>query len=83
MKSILVILILLYVSTLNAQQVEIKGFAPAYMGKQIQVLGIQDYFSDKDTVLAQGNVNEDSIFSIKFYLHKPQKIFIKAHKNRG
>jgi hypothetical protein len=83
MKSILVILILLYVSTLNAQQVEIKGFAPAYMGKQIQVLGIQDYFSDKDTVLAQGNVNVDSIFSVKFNLHKPQKIFIKAHKNRG
>ena len=83
MKSIIVILILLYVSTLNAQQVEIKGFAPNYIGKNIQIFGIQDYFSKKDTLLVEGKVKNDSTFSVKFDLKNPQKILIKPHKNKG
>lgn len=83
MKIIFAILAFCYYSTLFAQQVEIKGFAPEYLGKRIQVLAIQDLFSDKDTVLTESKVDEDSIFSVKFNLSKPQKIYLKAHKNRG
>ena len=83
MKIIFALLAFCYYSTLFAQQVEIKGFAPEYLGKRIQVLAIQDLFSDKDTVLTESKVDEDSIFSVKFNLSKPQKIYLKAHKNRG
>ena len=83
MKIIFALLAFCYYSTLFAQQVEIKGFAPEYLGKRIQVLAIQDLFSDKDTILTESKVDEDSIFSVKFNLSKPQKIYLKAHKNRG
>ena len=83
MKNIFVILFLFYYSTLIGQEVEIKGFAPSYIGKNIQIFGIQDYFSKKDTLLSEGKVKTDSTFSVKFRIETPQKILIKSHKNKG
>jgi hypothetical protein len=83
MKIIFAIFFLFSLSTLLGQEVEIKGYAPAYVDKKVQILGIQDYFSNKDTLLAETNVKKDSTFSVKFFLSKTQKIIIKPHKNRG
>ena len=83
MKWFLIILACLHLSNTFSQNVEIKGIAPAYIGKKIQVFGVLDYFSNRDTILAESKVNEDSTFSLAFKIEKSQKVFIKSNKNQG
>jgi hypothetical protein len=64
-------------------QVRIEGIAPAYVGKKVQVFGIQDYFSYKDTLIGEGIVQQDSTFHIDCLIQKTQKIVIKSNKNQG
>jgi hypothetical protein len=65
------------------QIVEITGYAPAYVGKEISVHQIEDYYSDKEIKLGATTVKPDSTFSIKFYLDKTQRITLRAMNNYG
>lgn len=67
----------------TAQTTKIKGFAPNYIGKKVQIFGIQDYFSKIDTLLTETFVEKDSTFTASFNINKTQKIYIKSNKNRG
>lgn len=64
-------------------QIRIQGLAPAYLGKKVQIFGIQDYFSYKDTLIGESIVQADSTFVIDILVKKTQKILIKSNKNQG
>jgi hypothetical protein len=84
MKSALsVLLLFIYSFSFSQFSTEIKGIAPAYIGKTVQFLTIQDYFSYKDSIIAETIVNSDSTFNIKLPINKTQKIYIKSNKNKG
>jgi hypothetical protein len=61
--------------------VTIKGFAPAYLGKTVELFAIEDYFSRKESLIASSMVLEDSTFSLSFYNEKTQKVILKSNKN--
>ena len=61
--------------------VTIKGFAPAYVGKTVELFTIEDYFSRKESLIASSMVLEDSTFSFSFYNEKTQKVILKSNKN--
>lgn len=61
--------------------VQIKGFAPSYVGQTISVMEIEDYFSMNEVRLASANVTEDSTFTISFFLKETQKLILRANKN--
>ena len=67
----------------SQQKVVIKGTAPAYPGKKIEVYKILDYLSYKDSLIASASVLQDSTFELKFDCTKIEKIVLKAHKNQG
>jgi hypothetical protein len=67
----------------SQQKVVIKGTAPAYPGKKIEVYKILDYLSYKDSLIASTSVLQDSTFELKFDCTKIEKIVLKAHKNQG
>ena len=63
--------------------VTIKGFAPAYIGKKIEIVEIQDYLSMSEALIATSTVNADSTFSISFETSKTQKVIVKSNKNKA
>ncbi len=67
----------------SQQKVVIKGTAPAYPGKKIEIYKILDYLSYKDSLIASTSVLQDSTFELKFDCTKIEKIVLKAHKNQG
>ncbi len=67
----------------NEKMVTISGFAPAYIGKQIEVNQIEDYLSMVETPIAQTTVQKDSTFEVTFYCSEIQKVNIKAHLNKS
>lgn len=67
-----------------AQQLtEIKGYAPAYIGKQIDLNEIMDYISMRQARIASTTVAADSTFSFSFYLNETQKLIITSDNARG
>ncbi len=62
--------------------VQIKGFAPSYVGQTISVLEIEDYLSMSETRIASTNVLEDSTFTLSFYLKETQKLLLRTNKNK-
>ena len=71
-------LISLLVLNSTFSQVSIKGFAPAYIGETIEAFKIQDYFSEKQEMIASAKVEEDATFTL--YLETPitQKVILKC-----
>lgn len=69
--------------TLAQKLTEIKGYAPAYVGKQIDLNEIMDYISMRQTRIASTTVKEDSTFSFTFYLNETQKLYITSDNSRG
>ena len=61
--------------------VQIKGFAPSYVGQTISVMEIEDYFSMNEIRLASTSVSKDSTFTVSFYLKETQKLMLQANKN--
>ena len=86
MKSILFILFT-FVSFLsfseNDKIVKITGIAPGYVGENIEVYKIQDYFSMKEELIASSQVKEDSTFQLYFYNDITQKVVIRSKKNKA
>lgn len=61
----------------------IKGYAPKYIGKQVEVFQILDYISMKQERIATATVQEDSTFTCSFYLKETQKLIVTSNNNSG
>jgi hypothetical protein len=61
----------------------IKGYAPKYIGKQVEIFQILDYISMKQERIATATVQEDSTFTCSFYLKETQKLVIASNNNSG
>lgn len=61
----------------------IKGFAPKYIGKQVDIFQIVDYISMKQERIASATVQEDSTFTCNFYMKETQKLVITSNNNSG
>jgi peroxiredoxin len=85
MKQLLPFLFSFFVSlTLFGQTMtQITGFAPAYVGKQINLYEIMDYISMRQAKVASATVQDDSTFTFNFYLKETQKLILECNNNRG
>ncbi len=87
MKFSLIFLFLASFSTIvfaqNKATVKISGFAPAYIGKTIEFMEIVDYFSMNESRLGSATVQEDSTFSVQFYIEETQKIRVRSNNNQS
>ena len=79
----IVFLLLLLSGSTFAQTVTISGIAPAYVGKNIEIYEIEDYFSNSERLLNTVKVEADSTFSIRMVFPTIQKIAIKGLNNKG
>lgn len=61
----------------------IKGYAPSYVGQEVKIALVEDYFSLKDSVIGSAVVQQDSSFTIDFKVSETQKMIVYAGKNRS
>lgn len=80
---VLVVLLLLSGVTNLFSQVEVKGFAPKYIGEQVDFYVIEDYFSMIERPVGSTKVKADSSFLIQLPLEKEQKIVLRYRKNNS
>jgi len=83
MRNIILFSFLFVCGTLNAQMVTVSGHAPSYVGKKIEIYRIEDYLSNKQSLIASATVGADSLFSMSFSSEMIQKIIVKSNNNRG
>ncbi len=79
----LILFFLLLSGTVSAQSVTISGIAPSYVGKDIEVYEIEDYFSNTERLIASSTVDSDSTFSVKFSSPITRKVVVKGMNNKG
>lgn len=79
----LIIFFLLLSGSAVAQSVTISGIAPAYVGKDIEIFEIEDYFSNTERLITSTTVQEDSSFTVRFSSPNIQKVAIKGLNNKG
>lgn len=73
----------LLMSELVFAQTTIRGTAPAYVGKTIEVFAIDDYFSYHESLLASTQVQADSTFVLYLDNNITRKVIVKSTNNRG
>lgn len=85
MRSILFFLIAVFtVSAANAKEItQIKGYAPAYVGKTVEVFQTLDYLTMRQERIATATVLEDSTFTCSFYLDETKRLTVQALNNKG
>src|SRR5690554_780344 len=80
-------LLVVFLSTLSsivvlAQPVTtVKGFAEAYVGKEVKVFVIDDYLSQLRTQIASTTVQEDSTFKLSFFNNETRKLRLEVDEN--
>lgn len=79
----LLLLSFLIVSVIATGQVTIKGFAPAYVGQEIEAYRVIDYISDMQEKIASTTVESDSSFTLYLASDITQKVIIKSKNNTG
>lgn len=62
---------------------EISGFAPAYVGKEIEIYQISDFITLREERIASSTVKEDSTFSLVFNLDETRKLILKSGNNKA
>ncbi len=62
---------------------EITGYAPAYVGKEIEVYQISDFITLREERIASSTVKPDSTFSLVFNLDETRKLILKAGNNKA
>ncbi|WP_343634199.1 redoxin domain-containing protein [Fluviicola sp.] len=62
---------------------EITGFAPAYVGKEVEIYQISDFITLREERIASSTVKEDSTFSLVFNLDETRKLILKAGNNKA
>ncbi len=82
MKSIAFLFSICCFSVVFAKEItEIKGYAPKYIGKELEIYEYTDYISMKEVKIASTTVKEDSTFSCVFYMDETKKLIIKSNNN--
>lgn len=82
--ALLVLLILSAFSGIRAQSLtEITGYAPAYVGKEVELFQISDFITLREERIASATVKTDSTFSLVFNLDETRKLMLKSDNNRG
>jgi hypothetical protein len=81
--------LILFVVTLLCSRVhgqsltEINGFAPAYVGKEIEIYQISDFITLREERIASSTVKADSTFSLVFNLDETRKLILKSGNNKA
>jgi len=70
-------------SGMTTGQVTIQGFAPAYVGQEIEAYRVIDYISDMQEKIAATTVESDSSFTLYLASDITQKVIIKSKNNTG
>lgn len=65
------------------ERVIINGYAPAFVGKTVKALIIQDYMSEMEEQIDFATVQPDSTFRLSFPLAETQKIVLRVESNMG
>lgn len=65
------------------QYTRIKGLAPSYVGKNIEVYGYKDFLTMKQELLGKTTVNADSSFQLVLELDGIRKVSIQSNNNKG
>lgn len=82
--TLILFFIVILFSQVRAQSLtEISGFAPAYVGKEIEVYQISDYITLREERIASSTVKEDSTFSLVFNLDETRKLILKSGNNKA
>jgi hypothetical protein len=71
-------------STCSAQSeksITIYGFSPAYVGKTVEILKVEDYFSYKEALVSSTVVGKDSTFTLELKENTTQKLIVRCNKN--
>lgn len=79
----LFVFLLLSMTGFSQKLTEISGFAPAYVGQELEVYQILDFLTHREERIASTTVKADSSFSVVFNLDKTQKLLIKSRNNKG
>lgn len=74
---------ILFLPVFSQQTTEIRGLAPDYAGKKLEIYEIEDYLTHKERLIATTFVESDSTFKVRFANNKTQKVVLKSNKNRG
>lgn len=64
-----------------AQLIQLKGYAPEYIGKEVTLSKIVDYISYNEEVIARSEVKTDSIFELNFFFSSTEKVRLQVGKN--
>lgn len=81
MRYYFLLLFLLLAEISTAQKIRIFGNAPDYKGKSIEVYRIDDYLSDKTSMITSSTVDEKGSFSLGFVNEDVRKVLIKSNNN--
>ena len=64
---------------IHAQSItEITGYAPAYIGKEVELYEISDFITLREERIASTTVKADSSFNLVFNLDETRKLILKA-----
>ncbi|MNJ85420.1 AhpC/TSA family protein [compost metagenome] len=62
---------------------EITGYAPAYIGKEVELYEISDFITLREERIASTTVKADSTFSLVFNLDQTRKLVLKSANNKA
>ncbi|WP_300659858.1 redoxin domain-containing protein [Fluviicola sp.] len=69
---------------IHAQSItEITGYAPAYIGKEVELYEISDFITLREERIASTTVKADSSFNLVFNLDETRKLILKAANNKA
>ncbi|AEA44918.1 thioredoxin-like domain-containing protein [Fluviicola taffensis] len=74
---------LLFFTSFGQVITEINGYAPTYVGKEVEIYQILDYITYREERIASATVKADSTFSLVFNLDETRKLVIKSGNNKA
>jgi len=89
---LLVLLQLLFANALVGQEntiqgqentIQIKGYAPNYVGKEMQLITYGDYLSNLEIRVVSETVNDSGLFYINFKTDKIKRVMLRCGKQHG
>jgi hypothetical protein len=63
------------------QLIQIKGWAPGYIGEEVSLIRYQDYITFTEEKLAGASVGKDSLFRLNFFGTQTERVKLKVGKN--
>lgn len=82
--ALLLLLVFFGFSGTHAQSItEITGYAPAYIGKEVELYEISDFITLREERIASATVKTDSTFSLIFNLDETRKLILRSANNKA